>query len=243
MYTYNSSPLTSRVGCYSYTSTADKYNGWSTPVAVFGSTVNIGEYCKIATDANGGVHIAAYDSANADVVYATLPSSKKGVATSSGDFTTCVVDSYGIIGTELTIDVGLNSSGVAVPHIGYYAQSCVRPKMAYPVNPGTIADGSINESFTGNWEVSLVPTTSAVPMDHINVNLWKNRNGENVGVIKNSTTTSTIMRSTDALQNGSGTTYTASGWGHVFGNGTPNAVMGYQIKVGTGGFIETAQMK
>ena len=243
MYTYNLSPLTSRVGCYSYTSTADKYNGWSTPVAVFGSNVNIGEYCKIATDANGGVHIAAYDSANADVVYATLPSSKKGVATSSGDFTTCVVDSYGIIGTELTIDVGLNSSGVAVPHIGYYAQSCVRPKMAYPVNPGTIADGSINESFTGNWEVSLVPTTSAVPMDHINVNLWKNRNGGNVGVIKNSTTTSTIMRSTDALQNGSGTTYTASGWGHVFGNGTPNAVMGYQIKVGTGGFIETAQMK
>src|SRR5574344_1564483 len=88
---------------YSYCSTApskiaakqSNRIGWSTPVAVFGSdTTGVGQYCKVAVDKAGGVHIVAYDQLNADVVYAY--SSTTDVTASSG-FSTCIVDSNGIV--------------------------------------------------------------------------------------------------------------------------------------------------
>ena len=82
-------------------------------------------------------------------------------------------------------------------------------------------DGSdINtDLFTGNWEVSLIPTSSYVCEDNMNVAVWKNN-----GVI----TTSTRPNNTG---------------NNVYGNGTSQFVLGYATEVGVNGFIETAQMK
>ena len=88
---------------------------------------NAGEYCQVAVDAKGGIHIAAYDPSLCDLVYAYLPSY-------DGTAQTCVVDSNGVLGSNLTIDVALDENGKAIPRIGYYATSCIRPKLAYLIN-------------------------------------------------------------------------------------------------------------
>lgn len=225
-YSYNTTPLTNRSGTYN---AADGTTGWSEPVAVFERKDydNAGEYCKIAVDKNGGIHIAAYDPVNLDLVYAYAPSYESS-------FTTCVVDSNGVVGSNLTLDVALEN-GKAIPFIGYYATSCIKPKYARLV--GTLGDGSVNDEVTGTWEISVVPTSSIIEMqsnqhNDINIGVWKDS-----GVIKVSTTGT------------SGTTNTASGYsstsnGQIYGNGTKNPVLGYAIKYGSSGdTIETAQMK
>ena len=225
-YSYNTTPLTDRRGTYN---AANGTTGWSTPKAVFdGKDYDYaGEYCKIAVDKNGGIHIAAYDPVNLDLVYAYAPSY-------NSNFTTCVVDSNGVVGSNLTLDVALEN-GKAIPFIGYYATSCIKPKYARLV--GTLGDGSVNDEVTGTWEISVVPTSSIIEMqsnqhNDINIGVWKDS-----GVIKVSTTGT------------SETTNTASGYssnsnGQIFGNGTKNPVLGYAIKYGSSGdTIETAQMK
>lgn len=230
-YSFNKTPLTNRSGTYN---AADGNTGWSKPVAVFaGKDYDYaGEYCKIAVDKNGGIHIAAYDPVNLDLVYAYASSY-------NSNFTTCVVDSNGVVGSNLTLDVALEN-GNAIPFIGYYATSCIKPKYARLV--GNLSngsfDGSINDEVTGKWEISVVPTSSIIEMqsnqhNDINIGVWKDSNG----VIKVSTTGT------------SGTSNTASGYsstsnGQIFGNGTKNPVLGYAIKYGSSGdTIETAQMK
>ena len=225
-YSCNTTPLTNRNGTFNK---ADGTTGWSKPVAVFSTTdyYYAGEYCKIAVDKNGGIHIAAYDPVNLDLVYAYASSY-------SSSFTTCVVDSNGVVGSNLTLDVALEN-GKAIPFIGYYATSCIKPKYARLV--GTLGDGSVNDEVTGTWEISVVPTSSIIEMqsnqhNDINIGVWKDS-----GVIKVSTTGT------------SETTNTASGYssdsnGQIFGNGTKNPVLGYAIKYGSSGdTIETAQMK
>lgn len=226
-YSYNTTPLTNRSGTYN---AADGTTGWSTPVPVFARKDydNAGEYCKIAVDKNGGIHIAAYDPVNLDLVYAYASSY-------SSTFETCVVDSNGVVGSNLTLDVALDDNNKAVPFIGYYATSCIKPKYARLV--GDLGDGSVNDEVTGTWEISVVPTSSIIEMqsnqhNDINIGVWKDS-----GVIKVSTTGT------------SETTNTASGYssdsnGQIFGNGTKNPVLGYAIKYGSSGdTIETAQMK
>ena len=99
-------------------------SGWTTPVEVFDQSSDMakaGEYCKVAVDSNGGVHIAAYDPINLDLVYAYLPKDKIET-TSQSDFRTCIVDSNGVVGSNLTLDVGkVSNQGNVVPYIGYYA--------------------------------------------------------------------------------------------------------------------------
>ena len=126
----------------------------------------------------------------------------------------------------------------------------MRPKLAYLATPGTLTDGSKGDAYTQTWEVSYVPTNSKVPQDHINVGVWKNN-----GVIANSTTSSRRFANATATapdpngnvintsQNGTLNGYNSSQWGYTFGNGTANPVLGYQIKTGTSGSIETAQKK
>ena len=236
-------------------------SGWTTPVEVFNQSSDMakaGEYCKVAVDSNGGVHIAAYDPINLDLCYAYLPKDKIET-TSQSDFRTCIVDSNGVVGSNLTLDVGkVSNQGNVVPYIGYYATSSIRPKIAYYVDKenstetelilgfasdaAKVADGSIDDEFTGSWECSIVPTDSIVEMqsnqhNDIGIGLWKDG-----GVIVDSNSpkyttgtsaTNNTMNSYDSVSNG-----------NVYGNGTKNAVLGYAIKHGSiGDNIETAQMR
>ena len=236
-------------------------SGWTTPVEVFDQSSDMakaGEYCKVAVDSNGGVHIAAYDPINLDLVYAYLPKDKIET-TSQSDFRTCIVDSNGVVGSNLTLDVGkVSNQGNVVPYIGYYATSSIRPKIAYYVDKenstetelilgfasdaAKVADGSIDDEFTGSWECSIVPTDSIVEMqsnqhNDIGIGLWKDGG---VIVDKNSTKYTTGTSATYNRMN----SYDSVSNGNVYGNGTKNAVLGYAIKHGSiGDNIETAQMR
>ena len=224
-YSYNTTPLTDRNG------TTDR-SGWSKPVQVFsGDLENAGEYCQLAVDKKGGIHIAAYDGTNCDLVYAYLSNYSATPAT-------CVVDGSGVIGSNLTIDVALDASEKAIPRIGYYATSCIRPKIAYLVDTTSTAPaGSEDEVFTGKWECAVVPTASNVNMqsnqyNKINVGVWK----ENGVVTSSKTGTSSYTNTPNS--------YNSTSYGYVWGNGTSNPVLGYTIKVSSSSdAIETAQMR
>ena len=225
-YSYNTSPMGR--------DNQREAQGWSTPIPVFSGTMaNAGEYCKVVVDNDGGIHIAAYDSVNLDLCYAYL-GSYNGTS-----FETCVVDSNGVTGSNLTIDVA-KVDGKWIPYIGYYMLSCIKPKYAYKVDTSLAAPaGSLNDAFTQAWECMIVPTSSVIEMqsnqhNDINIAVWKNKD---TGVIKNS---KSGTNSNPVNING----YSQAAYGHVYGNGTSNPIMGYAIKSGASkNNIETAQMK
>ena len=227
-YSYNTTPLTNRNGNTDRT-------GWSTPVALYENTdyENAGEYCQLAVDKNGHIHIAAYDGSNCDLIYTYIPGY-------NGTAQSCIVDSNGVIGSNITIDVALNASGKAIPRIGYYANSCVSPKLAYLVDSAAAAsEGSIDEAYTGNWECTVVPTVNSVNMqsnqyNKINVAVWKNN-----GVIKNSKAKPAGTPDDVNTPN----TYASTSYGFVYGNSTSNPVLGYAITADGTDRIETAQMQ
>ena len=170
-------------------------------------------------DANKKVHIVAQDPANGDLNYAYLGNHTNGAVTYSAK-----VDSYGSVGSQLTLDVG-TANGKVIPYISYYAGSL--PKLAY--FPGGVAGmtngvaGTDGNLFTGRWECSYVPTSSKVPEDRINVALKKNNDGE-IEVIPSGSSSS------------NGTT------GQCYGNGTANPVVGYVRKTTSAIYnVETAQ--
>lgn len=205
-----------------------------------------GEYCKVTVDANGGVHIAAYDSKNLDLCYAYLPADKKGVAASTSDFKSCIVDSNGVVGSNLNIDVGIDNNDKIVPYISYYATSIIRPKVAYYVGgfseTDSIEAGAIDDLHTGKWECANVPTESNVEMqslqhNDINIGLWKD-NGVIVDSSSDKYTTGTS--STTNIPNA----YNSTSYGQIYGNGTANPVLGYAIRIDSkSGAIETAQLR
>ena len=235
-YAYNNDPI-------------NNPGSWTYVDRVFPSSSNYsyaGEYCKVAVDQNGSVHIAAYDQKNLDLIYAYLPADNKGVASSASDFKSCIVDSNGVVGSNLNIDVGINGEGKIVPYISYYATSIIRPKLAYYVGgfsaTDTIEAGAAKDLHTGKWECANVPTESNVEMqslqhNDINVGLWKD-----AGVIVDSTSDkyTTGVSSTTNQPNA----YNSVSNGQIYGNGTANPVLGYAIKINSkSGAIETAQMK
>ena len=229
LYSYNDTPTTLRGGDTAAT-------GWSPAIQVFtGNQRKAGNYCQLAVDKNGGIHIAAYDPQTLDLVYAYLNSSKKGKAKQTSDFNTCIVDSCGVLGDKLTIDVAYDTAdGDAIPYIGYYAASSVRPKYAYKApaakTEAAPAGSTSDNKVTGNWECIIVPTSSTIneeangQYNKINVGVWKN-----AGVLKASTT---------------GTNSNDDRRGCTWGNGSKNAVLGYATAInGVDGNIETAQLR
>ena len=201
-YTYNTTPTTVRNGL--------SKAGWSEAKTIF---TDAGEYCQIATDAGGGIHIAAYDGTNGDLKYAHL-SSYDSAYTEATD--AVIVDSYAIVGQNISIDVK-QSGTTYVPYISYYALSSAKPKLAYRTAT-SVGDGAISEVYTGDWEVTIIPTPSKTPQDRISV-----------GTVTNPAT---------------GTSTLGQYYGKCYANGTYNTVLGYQIRdSSTSGFIETAQMK
>ena len=191
---------------------------WSEPIKIFDGS---GEHCKIKVDSDNGIHIAAYDSVNADLVYAYLSSY------SSTDVKTCTVDSTDILGTYLSLDVAKNSSEKQIPYISYYAASIARPKVARlsATAENTYSAGMEDDCYTGNWEISVIPTSSTLVEGKINVGLWKSD-----GTVTKSKT---------------GSNYAGTNDGKCYGNGTSNEVLAYAIinDSGSGGAVETAQLK
>ena len=201
-YTYNTTPTTVRNGL--------SKAGWSTPQTIF---TDAGEYCQIATDAGGGIHIAAYDGTNGDLKYAYLSSYNSAYTEATNSV---IVDSYAIAGQNISIDVKQDGT-TYVPYISYYALSSAKPKLAYRTSTA-VGNGAISEVYTGDWEVTIIPTSSRTPQDRISV-----------GAV---------------TSNATGPSEVGKYYGKCYANGTLNTVLGYQIRdSSTSGFIETAQMK
>ncbi len=214
------------------TSVGDIDDWWTKPVRIFEGA---GAFCKVVADKNGGVHIAAQDPSNGDLRYAYISTLPAYVKDQVPNITpqTCVVDSYGIIGSQLTIDVGVDGTGSSaktIPYISYYAGSL--PKMAYlPEGVDSLEAGADEEdAFTGIWECGYVPTDSNISEDRINIGLWKN-NGE----ITSSLTSGGV---------GASSCNTTDNTAVCYGNGTKNPVVGYVRKENSAVYyVETAQKK
>ena len=202
-----------------------------------------GEYCTVKTGPDGSIHIAANVDGSLKYAYITNTSSIDSYDEATDSVT---VDSFTITGEQINIDVGrkLNAQGayVVVPVISYYVSAAKLPAVASLVIPddGTMdytAQGTENDVFTGNWEVSPVPTPSTMSggaNDKVNVGLWK----KTVDAVKGVIVKSSDMNSKTKGSNDSKTTY-----GNCYGNGTANPVLGYAIKTSSGTAIETAQLK
>lgn len=189
-----------------------------------------GEYCQIAVDKDGGIHIAAYE--NGKLKYAKL------AKFNSPNVSVCTVDSYDIIGQNLTLDVAYevdeNGVGHNIPHIGYYALSRTLPKYAYLAKPDSedLNGADSSNFFTGVWESTYIPTQQTVPQDRINVGVFKN-NGVRAY--------STINKEANGTR---GTSTTSAGSGTCYGNGTNNPVIGYAIRFSSRStYAEVAQKK
>lgn len=226
MYTYKKDPCNDNDAGNSDSNKGKDYKAgtWATPIEIFAGA---GEYCKIKVDSNNGnngkgIHIAAYDSVNADVVYAYLSDYKQTKVTGS-----CKVDSTDILGTYITLDVA-NVSGKQIPYIGYYANSIQKPKFAKLSEnaKNSYAAGVNGSSYTDNWEISVIPTISTMVEGTVNVGVWKDSDG-------------------NLINSQTGNSYADTDNGKCYGNGTNNAVLAYAItnSSGTGGTIETAQLK
>ena len=216
-------------------------SGWT--IKEIFTDVNVtGEYCQVAVDKKGGVHIAAYDSNESDVWYAYLPKY-------NGTPKVCKVDSYDATGVYLTLDAALDANKNPAPQIGFYSMASNRPKYArWNAAKGSLAsaesvDGAdTNDSYTGNWEVSNIPTVSNVRKSNtaskvkqnVNVGVWKDGDGK---VTTSKTGNSYCIGS--ATEGTAGTN--ANNKGDVYGNGTANAVLSYTYGSDSAALIETAQ--
>lgn len=201
-----------------------------------------GEYCKIAVDKQEGVHIAAYDSNDANVWYAYLPKYDAAAKVAK-------VDTYDSTGVYLTLDAALDANNNPAPQIGFYSMASNRPKYArWNAAKGSLAsaksvDGAdSNDSYTGNWEVSNIPTVSNVRKSNtaskvkqnVNVGVWKDGDGK---VTTSKTGNSYCIGSATGGTSG----LAANNKGDVYGNGTKNAVLSYTYGTDSSAFIETAQ--
>ncbi|MCI5607164.1 MAG: Ig-like domain-containing protein [Spirochaetia bacterium] len=217
------------------TTIADGY--WSKPKVIFSEG---GEYCNVKFGPDGSVHIAANVDGVLKYAYLKDPAAISSYVESTDSV---VIDSYSNTGTQITIDVGYDKTrtSVVVPYIGYYNESAKRAAVAHPVIKSTTTSGTTTYSvnykaqgtsdsvYTGNWEISIVPTASDLSdalntTDKVSIGLWKTT----TGVIKNSTTGSSSASNTS---------------GNCWGNGTAYPVLGYSVVTTSGTAIETAQMK
>lgn len=205
-----------------------------------------GEFCTVKAGPDGrSVHIAA--NVDGSLCYAYL-SSYDALYNETTD--SVIVDSFTITGEQINIDVGRRKVvGVdgatkyyVIPYISYYVSAAKMPAVASLVIPVSgvmdyTMQGTVNDVFTGGWEVSLVPTDSTMSggaNDKVNIGLWKQTLNNMKGVIVKSTELNKITSSSNNS--------TAS-YGNCYGNGTDNAVLGYAVKTSSGTAIETAQLK
>lgn len=197
---------------------------WSKAVEVFSGAC---EDVSIKADASGAVHISAYNKADQSLVYRYINKDR----TTMGDVVT--VDSYQIVGSRTQIDVQKEvhkKVDYYVPYISYYNPATQKTKLAYLLAGENYSAQGVkdDDTFTGNWEVSVIPTSSDIQEDHTNIGLWKDSLGA-----RRSSVGGTVN---DYGQIGDND-------GQTSGNGTNNPVVGYATVIGIRGFIETAQMR
>ena len=233
MYTYRYGKKDDDTDC----SSAGVADRWSEPQVIF---EGVGQYCTIKVDKNNGIHIAAYNRSGADLYYAYMPAYNQ-----YSKLKTALVDSYSQVGKYISLDTalvlreGTIDKYNVVPYITYYGDGFNGlPKLAYlpggiNKDAAVVPNGADDDTdmFTGNWEVSLIPTSSEVNEDNMNVALWKT----NAGVLTASS------RPNDYTE----PSITAAGTNNAtwYGNGTSNIVLGYGITKNATGFIEIAQRK
>lgn len=211
---------------------------WAAPVAILKGTA--GESCAIAVDDDGHVHIAAYSRKNAGSLYYAYLDSYGSQFDETKNLVK--VDSYGSTGQYITMEVAKDSNGNNIPYIGYWMNSMSYPKYAYLVDTD-ISNGpkpgvDENNRYTGAWESIMLPTSSEVLRDDINIGLYKYQSAQN-GHLKGEIREIPRLYSTT----GTGTEYAGLKNGIAGGNGTSNPVLAYGISETGSGYIETAQLK
>lgn len=211
---------------------------------------NGGLNVKCAVDSDGGIHVAYYTTNGGNLKYAYY---KKNGTTASYKTTPsiCVVDANGAVGTKCTIDVVKDNSGNQVPYISYQligGVSTYNAKVAYRTDftSQDFAGADSTDFYTGKWEISIVPTTSLLKDDTVNIGLWRGADGK----AKNFTSNKN-WKSADILSYGG--TAGSSSFASVYngtmnvgspsivrGNNTANPIIGYGVESGA---IEMAQKK
>lgn len=219
-FAYKKNPYTDNDADQSHANTAGY---WSTAAEVFSGAC---EDVSIKADADGGIHISAYNKAEQSLVYRYI---NKDHTTMEAVVT---VDSYQIVGSRTQIDVQ-KEGDYYIPYISYYNPATQKTKLAYLIAGESSIDYSAqgvndDDTFTGNWEVSVIPTSSDIQEDHTNIGLWKDSSGAR-------------RISVGGTVNNYG--YIGDNEGQTSGNGTNNPVVGYATVIGIRGFIETAQMR
>ena len=135
-----------------------------------------------------------------------------------------------------------DSDGNVIPYISYFNGTARLPCVAKLVVPsdGVMnykAQGTEDDMFTGNWEISLVPSPMTLTTnyyDKMNVCLWK-QNGK---IVRGDNENFTISKSKTSANNTSSATS-----GNIYGNGTAYPILGYAVESISGTNLETAQMR
>ncbi|MBQ9205822.1 MAG: hypothetical protein IJ158_03820 [Treponema sp.] len=240
-FAYNTKPLdladTNTAPIYAKNAKVNNTRVWSDATQLL---TNAGEFCQLVVAKDDSIHIAAYDSMNANLKYIYIPptSASNGTPNLSGKIES-TVDSYLDVGEQLTIDVAMNGTGTGakpIPYIGYRGTYPEKPRYAYLADPATFyaettTEGSVSDTYTGVWECTIVPTQSSVQAERkMSVGVWKSE-----GVLAASTVNGTNMYTSSVATTTSGTCY---------GNGTNNGVMAYVVAPSSSQFCaETAQKR
>ena len=198
------------------------------------ANIRAGTYVSMAVDNANGIHLAYYSATGGDLYYSYIAAPKTKTVTK-----TVMVDSYGSVGTYTMIDVAKDSeNGNFIPYISFRCESnsdtTASVKIAYPVNwdkIGNVLNGvDSDDRYTGDWEVSVVPTDNTPLTDYTNIGM----NKDSFGVKK-------VFATGDDSSQSWPATFAVSDSTTVYGNGTSNPVVSYAVS--ENGVLEMAQKK
>lgn len=229
-FSYNSEPLTAKTTLQAGTDTWQNNSYY-----VSDSSIRAGTHVSMAVDASDGIHLAYYSASGGDLYYSYIENPK----TQSKPTKTVMVDSYGSVGTYTMIDVARDSeTSQFIPYISFRCESnsdtTASVKIAYPVqwSGGNVLSGVDEyDRYTGNWEVSVIPTDNTPLTDYTNIGLNKDWN---TGVRKIFSKASDVSKSWSA-------TFAVGDSTTVYGNGTNNPILSYAVS--ENGVLEMAQKK
>ncbi|MBR1638660.1 MAG: hypothetical protein IJ688_04665 [Treponema sp.] len=209
-----------------------------------------GEYCQLVVANDNSIHIAAYDSSNADLKYIYIPFNDGSKVPDVSKKIVASVDTYLDAGEQVTIDVAQNGD-YQIPYIGYWAAFPEKPRYAYLAEPASfyaasdaLVNGAEANTYTGIWECMVVPSQSSVKDSRkISVGVWKyNGTAEDDGKLAYSTTGTYRGKSNGDNSYASSTASTTTGT--CYGNGTNNGVLAYVVAPSSSQYCaETAQMR
>lgn len=229
-FSYNLDPLTAKTTLQAGTGTWQNNSYY-----VSDSSIRAGTHVSMAVDASDGIHLAYYSASGGDLYYSYIENPKA----QSKPTKTVMVDSYGSVGTYTMIDVARDSaSSEFIPYISFRCESnsdtTASVKIAYPVkwSEGNVLSGVDEyDRYTGNWEVSVIPTDNTPLTDYTNIGLNKDWS---TGVRSIFSKGDSVSKSwTAAFAVGDSTT--------VYGNGTNNPILSYAVS--ENGVLEMAQKK